>query len=383
MGLHQSTTSPCIFYGYLVEGGLPIYVGIYVDNIIYFSCNDAVEKRFETLLSSIGDVDFMGQVSHFLGIEFTWGKLPNDELCVTLTQQSFIESLLDSLNICINSTSTYSSPYKSGVHIDSIPDIDLVSNERDQLRLKYQSLVGSLNWLAHTTRPDLSTIVSLLAQHKNNPYPGHYDAALYVVKYLATTKNLGLYFTSLRSTTIESFLHFPISQSLLSMSDANWGPQDASSKHTSDLPLFVSRSMSAYYIDFFGPLHWLSKRQSITAGSSAEAEIYATDECVKFLLELVQLLEFFELKDVFMPSTNIIYNDNKACVNWSKTCTTKGLRHIQMKENRIRENIQNHFVTICHVEGKINLADLFTKEMRDTSHFVELRDMMLRPRLTS
>jgi hypothetical protein len=139
--------------------------------------------------------------------------------------------------------------------------------------------------------------------------------------------------------------------------------------------------MSAYYIDLFGPLHWLSKRQSVTAGSSAEAEIYVTDECVKFFLELEQLLSFLEVKHLFMPTTNIIYNDNKACVNWSKTCTMKGLRHIQMKENRIRENVQNSFVQICHVDGKTNLADIFTKEMRDTSHFVELRDLMLHPRL--
>ncbi len=140
--------------------------------------------------------------------------------------------------------------------------------------------------------------------------------------------------------------------------------------------------MSAYYVDLFGLLHWLSKRQPVTAGSSAEAEIYATDECVKFLLELVQLMEFLNLKEEFMPNTNIIYNDNNACVNWSKSYTSKGLRHIQMKENWVRENVQNKFVNICHVDGKTNLADLFTKEMRDTSHFVELRDMMLRPRIT-
>ncbi len=136
-------------------------------------------------------------------------------------------------------------------------------------------------------------------------------------------------------------------------------------------------------MDLFGPLHWLSKRQTVTAGSSAEAEIYATDECVKFLLELVQLFEFLGIKQDFMPSTNIIYNDNKACVNWSKSCTTKGLRHIQMRENRVRENMQNQFVQICHINGKTNLADLFTKEMRDTAHFVELRDLMLHPRLSS
>jgi hypothetical protein len=300
-----------------------------------------------------------------------------------LTQQSFIESLLENLNISFEGISLYTSPYRSGLPVDSIPSVDMASKDRDQLRLKYQSLVGSLNWLAHTTRPDLSTIVSLLAQHQSCPSLGHYDAALYVAKYLATTKHLGLYFTSLRSSTIESFLHFPLTQPLLPMSDANWGPQDATMKSTEDLPLFVSRSMSAFYVDLFGPLHWLSKRQSITAGSSAEAEIYATDECVKFLLELHQLLEFLELKDIFMPGTTVIYNDNRACVNWSKTCTTKGLRHIQMKENRVRENVQNQFVAIHHVEGKVNLADLFTKEMKDTGHFVELRDIMLSPRLST
>jgi hypothetical protein len=124
------------------------------------------------------------------------------------------------------------------------------------------------------------------------------------------------------------------------MSDANRGPQDATlTPRPQDLPLFASRSMSAYYIDLFGPLHWLSKWQSVTAESSAEAVIYAADECVKFLLELVQILEFLGVKDTFMPTTNIIYNDNQACVNWSKRRTSKGLRHIQMKENRVRENI--------------------------------------------
>jgi hypothetical protein len=381
IGLQQSPTSPCIFTGQLIEGGPLIYVGIYVDNIIYFSPSDIVEKRFESLLSNIGNVDFMGQVTHFLGIEFTWRHLSSGHLEVSLTQQSFIESLLDSLDISIAGISHYSSPYRSGLHIDSIQVQDMSSQGRDKLRVQYQSLVGSLNWLAHTTRPDLSTVVSLLAQHQSSPSPGHYDAALYVVKYLATTRHLGLFFTSARSSTLESFLHFPIQQALLSMSDANWGPQDATQTTVQDLPLFVSCSMSAFYIDLFGPLHWMSKRQSVMAGSSAEAEIYATDACVKFLIELEQLLNFLNVKHIFMPSTTVIYNDNKACVNWSKSCTTKGLRHIQMKENRIRENIQNNFVTIRHVNGKVNMADLFTKEMKDTGHFVELHDLMLQPRL--
>jgi len=144
----------------------------------------------------------MGQVSHFLGIEFTWEQLPDDNLCVTLTQQSFVESLLDSLDISIEGISLYTSPYQSGIHIDSISMDDMTPAARDKLRLQYQSLVGSLNWLAHTTRPDLSTIVSLLAQHQSQPTQAHYHAATYVVKYLATTKNLGCIISSFSIITI-------------------------------------------------------------------------------------------------------------------------------------------------------------------------------------
>jgi hypothetical protein len=84
-----------------------------------------------------------------------------------------------------------------------------------------------------------------------------------------------------------------------------------------------------------------------------------------------------------MPSTTVMFNDNNACVNWSKKATTKGLRYVQMRKNCVRENVQSGFVPIHHVNGKTNLADLFTKEMKDTSHFVELRHLMMHPRLLS
>ncbi len=67
-----------------------------MDDIIYFSVSDDVENFFETKLSEkIGSVTFMGQVTHFLGIEFQWVKLHESNLSVTLTQQSFTESLID------------------------------------------------------------------------------------------------------------------------------------------------------------------------------------------------------------------------------------------------------------------------------------------------
>ncbi len=232
LGLQNSPTSPCIFVGQLIDGAPLIYIGVYVDDLIYFSTSDTVERKFEELFGQLVSADFMGQVSHFLGIEFSWLYHPDGELTVNLTQQSFAETLIDSFGFGSLNTSTYLSPYRSGCPIDSIPHEDMPTDRRDSLRLQYQSLVGSLNWLAHTTRPDLSTVVSILAQHQSNPSTGHLDAAKYVVKYLASTKTLGIYFTSRKRPVLESFLHFPIPPRVMSMSDANWGPQDANPRHS-------------------------------------------------------------------------------------------------------------------------------------------------------
>jgi len=53
-----------------------------------------------------------------------------------------------------------------------------------------------------------------------------------------------------------------------------------------------------------------------------------------------------------------------------------------MRKNFVQENVACNFVTISHIGGKSNLADLFTKEMKDTTHFVTLRDLMMRPRFS-
>jgi len=80
-------------------------------------------------------------------------------------------------------------------------------------------LVSSLSWLAQTTRPDLFTVDSLLAQHQSRPSPGHLDVALHTTKYLATAKHLEIYFISTRQSTLESFLHYLLPPSLLSTTD--------------------------------------------------------------------------------------------------------------------------------------------------------------------
>ena len=126
-----------------------------------------------------------------------------------------------------------------------------------------------------------------------------------------------------------------------------------------------------------GPIHWVSKRQSITAQNSAEAKIYATDECVKSLLHLSHIISELALTSQFLDLPVTIFNDNHACVCWSHNLTTKGLRHIQMQENAVRESVQKRLVQIKHIAGANNPADLFTKEDKDVKHFISIQDQLV------
>ena len=74
-----------------------------------------------------------------------------------------------------------------------------------------------------------------------------------------------------------------------------------------------------------------------------------------------------------------LYNDNESCVRWSHNMTMKQIRHMEMRENTVREWVQDSYLQILHVPGRTNPADIFTKEMRDGAHFRRLQDSFMCP----
>ena len=50
---------------------------------------------------------------------------------------------------------------------------------------------------------------------------------------------------------------------------------------------------------------------------------------------------------IFLPIN--VYNDIEAVVKWSRNQTTKGLRHIQMQENAIREQYQAGQINVLYI----------------------------------
>eukprot|EP00957_Ditylum_brightwellii_P157297 11971168-Ditylum_brightwellii.AAC.1 len=78
-----------------------------------------------------------------------------------------------------------------------------------------------------------------------------------------------------------------------------------------------------------------------------------------------------------MGETTEVYNNNMVCVNWAQIMITKGLHHVQMHKNAVREAEQSNFATISHVGGKINLSNILTKEVKDTHHIVSVCDTIM------
>ena len=76
-------------------------------------------------------------------------------------------------------------------------------------------------------------------------------------------------------------------------------------------------------------------------------------------------------------TTTQIYNDNASCIEWATSCTTKGIKHLNLHENQVRETHQSGECHISHISGQINPSDIFTKEINDAAHFRRLCNCIL------
>jgi hypothetical protein len=266
-------------------------------------------------------------------------------------------------------------------------------------RRKYQSIVGSIGWLAQSTRPDLIPSHSFLSSYCNRPSKSHLNAALYVLHYIHSTINYGITFSSKENAPLHTYMTFPHSSDteaytdaipphpdhhhhLTTYSDACWGSQIGNAiRDGIQLPLFKFHSMSgAIIFRSGGPITWKTDRQDRTSLSSCEAEIRATNMGSRLTVNLRNMILHLQSLGYPINDTDTatpLYKDNEACVKWCHNLTTKGNRHIEHRENATREWVEDGSIAVLHVDGKCNPSDIFTKEMRDGAHFRRLRDSFM------
>jgi hypothetical protein len=163
----------------------------------------------------------MGTVDWFLGTHFQWSCYDN-EVSVHLSQTGFAAHLVEANNAHTRNITPDATPYRLGLPINACPN----SNKADdcpalvEWRSKYQSVVGSIGWLAQSRRPDLAPCHSFLLSYNNKPSKSHWNAALYLLHYIHSTIDYGFTFTSNDRAPLHTFMSFSLPSDTEAYSDA-------------------------------------------------------------------------------------------------------------------------------------------------------------------
>ena len=215
VGIEPSPHDPCLFSGIIKTSSKDlsrhcVHVGMYVDDFVFHSTDPAEEALLKSELQQKVKVDFMGDTNFFLGTAFTWLRHElGDCLSVHLCQSAFTEHSSHCFGVyCMNPIPNMT-PYCSGDPIDSIHGPDKDDPDLKQCTKIYQGIIGSINWFAQCSRPDIAPCLTFLVSYQNAPHHQHYLSALHVIKYLYSTSEYGISFHSSASSSLQAFNHFP------------------------------------------------------------------------------------------------------------------------------------------------------------------------------
>jgi hypothetical protein len=165
----------------------------------------------------------MGIVGWFLSVHFLQLK-SSSLVSFYLNQSGFASNLVESFFGETREASPLATPYCFGVPVDLIaPSTDKADSLAQTCWTQaYKSLIGSISWLAMTTRPDLTTIHSFLSSYSSKPTVGHMKLALYVLQYIHSTFDYDITFTSKVMAPMYSNIHYPPSTDVEAYTDAIW-----------------------------------------------------------------------------------------------------------------------------------------------------------------
>ena len=138
----------------------------------------------------------LGTLHYCLVIEF---QQDQSTKAVIMHQRKYIEKIL--ADYAMDESKPISTPLDGNSKL--IKQM-MPSSEEEIIQMKkvpYQSLIGTLMYLAVSTRPDISYTISVLSHLNINPGKAHWAAAKRALRYLRNTLNHGLKFKKTNSDT--------------------------------------------------------------------------------------------------------------------------------------------------------------------------------------
>jgi hypothetical protein len=189
------------------------------------------------------------------------------------------------------------------------------------------------------TRGDVAYAVSMASRHLANPGPQHLKLARRILRYLNGTKGLRL-----------TYKGQP--QMLKGFTDADWGGcRD------------TRRSTAGYLFNIgSGAISWQSKRQSVVALSTCEAEFLGQTQATKEAIWLRRLLN--ELNMSQGKTATIICGDNQGAIALSSNPQYHSrTKHMDIQRKWQGEVQDTGTVEMQYVPTTEQIADGFTKPL--------------------
>jgi hypothetical protein len=236
---------------------------------------------------------------------------------------------------------------------DELLPLPIDEEVNDAVRALYQRKIGSLLFVAISTRPDIAFAVARLARFTQRPGKHHHDAADRVIGYLQRTRHLCV-----------RYGHESTATSLVCASDASFADNKIDRK-----------SSQGYILKLFGgPVTWRANKQDTVTTSSTEAELLALSQTAKEAIYLSRLLKAMSLE---LDEPLIIECDNRQTIRLlvevSMKLQTK-LHHVDIHSHWLRQEVQRGAIQLQWRETKGMMADGLTKALNRTPfrRFVEM-----------
>ena len=328
MGFSTVPHEPCC----MMKGGVLIF--FYVDDIVFAFRKDktGIVKGAVRELKTKYQLTGGGELQWFLGIQV----LRDRKNRVTwLTQTDAIDKLRKYSDSTHGLTRTVDTPMTS---TDLVPyDKEATAHEIRE----YQRRIGSLLYVAITTRPDIAFATSKLSRFLTNPSPTHVQAANRVISYLLGTRTLGLKFGGGDELEIAT--------------DASFADD------TSD-----RKSSQGYAMRLFGGLvAWKANKQNTVTTSTTEAELLGLSQTTREALYLSRLLKelgvTLDREKVRIQCDNI---QTIRLVNSELAVLSTRLRHVDIHNHWLRQEVSENRIEVAYTPSTENMADGFTKPLK-------------------
>ena len=279
IGLAPTEADPAVYYKRTTEG--LVALAVHVDDMLVVTPGKRHSDWLVTKLKQKWDIKVEENPQWLLHMTITRDKETGS---LKLDQSQYLKDALDKFDP--NGTHTSRVPIPRNTYIAPLGKDEKSDLTEDEIHT-YQAIVGSINYVAVHTRPDLSYIAGALVRSLHNPGKKHLEAAYRMLSYVRKTLDCGVVYKKGGNKS-----------GLIGYSDANFaGDQD---RH----------SIGGYMFMLDGcPISWASRRQKTVSVSTEEAELNAASEATREGIALKSLCS--ELGVIGEKDDVVIKIDNK------------------------------------------------------------------------